>query len=323
MLIPSYAGVYSVSTIYNAGDFVVYGGKLYQAQSQNLGATPILNSSVWTLVSSSFSMLGNWNANTSYSVGQVISYANTFFLSLANTNTGNQPNISTTTWRTFGNTSSIITLQPGDLQYQGNTSLQRLPIANVGQVLTVANNGLPIWANTVVAISNTSNLVVNSVTSNTATLYSLTTNTITSNTATLYSLTTNTITSNTFLYPNGESPGYTYALDDISSYFDGIATSFMLTYNGIPITSTNPNQVQVQIGNVPVYANSKAFDYFNITTEIYTQQNGFTLTGNTITFATAPLQGMSFYGTYRTSADQLPPFYLYQVPFAPLNIMLS
>jgi hypothetical protein len=193
----------------------------------------------------------------------------------------------------------------------------------VGQVLTVANNGLPIWANTVVAISNTSNLVVNSVTSNTAGLGLLTTNTITSNTATLYSLTTNTITSNTFLYPNGESPGYTYALDDISSYFDGIATSFTLRYNGISIAPNNPNQVQVQIGNIPVYPNSKAFDYFNLTTEIYTQQNGFTLTGNTITFATAPLQGMSFYGTYRTSADQLPPFYLYQVPFAPLNIMLS
>jgi hypothetical protein len=302
---PSFTGSYSVTTQYLPGDYVTYGGKLYQAKLSNNAISPT-NNTVWTLVSSTFAFIGVWSTNTTYSIGQtVIDGSNYGYISLANTNLGNQPNTSPTQWRVFNNNYiNVVSNQPGDMQYEGATTPVRLPIGSLNQVLTVSNTGLPVWANTQNPIGNTTNLFVNSVTTNNL-------------------LTSNTVTSNTYFYPNGESPGYTYTLDDISSQFDGMATSFILTYNGTPIAPNNPNQVQLQIGNISVYPNSKSFDYFNLTTEIYTQQNGFTVSGNTITFATAPLQGMGFYGTYKTSADQMPPFYFYQVPFAPLNIMLS
>ena len=352
MLNLSFTGSYSVTTNYLPGDYVIYGGNLYRALIQNTAIKPT-NGTYWVLTSTGFSFKDIWSPNTTYSIGQtVIDGSNTSYLSLANTNIGNQPNTSTSYWRTFGNNYiRIVTNQPGDIQYEGNTAPVRLPIGNVGQILTVSNTGLPVWANTNLPTTNfslTGNLTSNGVftnvftsnivTTNTATIGYQTVNTSTIGIATINvaivntstigiltsnSVTSNSVTSNTYNYSNGESPGYTYALDDISSQFDGMATSFTLTYNGTPIAPNNPNQVQVEIGNVPVYPNTKSFDYVNLTTEIYTQQNGFTISGNTVTFATAPLQGMSFYGTYRTSADQMPPFYFYQVPFAPLNIMLS
>ena len=300
---PSFTGSYSVTTQYLPGDYVTYGGKLYQSKLTNKAISPT-NNTVWTLVSSTFAFKGVWSTNTTYSIGQtVIDGSNYGYISLADTNLGNQPNTSPTQWRVFNNNYiNVVSNQPGDMQYEGVTTPVRLPIGTAGQVLSVSSNGFPAWANASVFPSDIA--IANSIT----------TSTFVANTA---------VVANTYLYPNGESPGYTYTLDDISVQFDGLTRSFALTYNnGTAIAPNNPNQVQVYFGNIPVLPTNKLYDYFNLV-ETYVFNSGFYITGNTINFATAPIAGMPFYGTYRTSADQMPTFNFYQTPFSALNIMLG
>jgi len=328
----TFTGYYSTTTTYNPNDYTIYGGKLYKATNRNLGAAPIFNPSVWSVASNTFTYKSNWSANTTYGVGDTVRYQNTSFVLVGGTSNNQTPGTIGSNWKVFNdNYKTIVTYEPGDIQYEGATLPQRLPIGNMYQVLSVTNGDIG-WAD-LSTLPSSSNVVANTVTSNVATLNivtlnivtsnTVTSNTVTSNTVTSNTVTTNTLVSNNFTYSNGESVGFIYTLDDISSYFDGISTSFSLTYNGIPIAPNNPNQVQVEIGNISIYPNNRSTDYFNHVSEIYTQQNGFTLSGNVITFATAPMNGMGFYGTYKTSSDKLPPFYFYQLPFSPLNIMLN
>lgn len=320
MSFKTFAGPYSVTTTYSIGDFVTYQGNLYQASLSSLAIAPS-NNTAWTLVSTGFTWKNNWSANTTYNIGQIVLYSNIPYLSL-DTNIGKQPNISTNDWRVFNKDyKNIVTNQPGDVQYQGNTTPIRLPIGNNGQVLTVANSGLPQWANAFTLSSDLN--VANSIT----TIYLNTSNvtTISLNTSSVISnsIVSNKIVSNTFNYSNGESPGYTYSLDDISSQFDGINKSFVLSYNnGTTVAPNNPNQLQISIGNVPVFPTNKLNDYQNLT-EIAVFKSGYYVTGNTINFATAPSTGMSFYGTYKTNQDSMPSFSFTQLPMSALNIMLG
>jgi len=130
-------------------------------------------------------------------------------------------------------------------------------------------------------------------------------------------------TANSYGYANGEGVGTTYILDDLSYYFDGVTTnSFTLTVNSAPVTPTNPNMINIVIGGIPLTPASYVYDFHNLS-EISTFKSGFTLSGSTITFATAPTRGMSFYGTYRTSQDLAPSFSYKQTPFSALNIMFG
>jgi hypothetical protein len=324
----TFTGYYSTTTTYNPNDYTIYGGKLYKATNTNLGAAPIFNPGVWVVASNTFTYKSYWSANTSYNVGDTVRYANTSFVLVGNTSNNQIPGTIGSNWKVFNdNYKTIVTYEPGDIQYEGTILPQRLPIGNTYEVLSIINNNIA-WAD-LTKLPSSSNVIANTIITNTLTsngaaiLSTVTTNTVTTNTLTTNTVTSNTVTSNNFTYSNGESVGFIYTLDDISSYFDGISTSFSLTYNGIPIAPNNPNQVQVEIGNISIYPNNRSTDYFNHVSEIYTQQNGFTLSGNVITFATAPMNGMGFYGTYKTSSDKLPPFYFYQLPFSPLNIMLN
>ena len=328
MLTRSFAGIYSVTTIYAPGDLVVFSGKLYQAQSQNLGASPLLNPSVWSLVASNLTWSGAFLPGLTYSLGQIVTYNNNSFISLSNINVGQQPDISPNWWRVFSNTSPSITLQAGDLQYQGNTFIQRLPIGNTNQVLTVSNTGLPVWANTFglpADLTVANSFTTNFITANTATVSGNITigGTLSAGILTANTVAYNQLTSNTYQYNNGEAVGYIYALDNISPDFDGVTTTFPLTYNnGTAAYPNNPNQLRIVIGNNDVLPTTQLYDYQNLT-EINLFNSGFIITGNTVTFATAPLRGMSFYGTFRTSQDLMPTFNFYQTPFTPLNIMLG
>jgi hypothetical protein len=131
----------------------------------------------------------------------------------------------------------------------------------------------------------------------------------------------NTVTASSFKYTNGEVPGYTYQLDDISNRFNGSTVSFPLTYNnGTAIAPNNPNKVNITIGNVPVKPAFYIRDYFNLPEfAVFTQ--GYVISGSTITFATPPLRGMNFYGDVRTNQDLAPTFPFKQAPFSALNIM--
>jgi hypothetical protein len=131
----------------------------------------------------------------------------------------------------------------------------------------------------------------------------------------------NTVTASSFRYTNGEVPGYTYQLDDISNRFNGSTVSFPLTYNdGTTIAPNNPNKITITVGNVPVTPARYIRDFFNLPEfAVFTQ--GYVISGSTITFATPPLRGMNFYGEVRTNQDLAPTFTFKQAPFSALNIM--
>ena len=69
------------------------------------------------------------------------------------------------------------------------------------------------------------------------------------------------------------------ALDDISGSFNGITTSFPLTINSVPYTSTNPNQLIISLGGI-----------------LQTPGQSFTLSGSNIVFHNAPQATLKFYG---------------------------
>ena len=143
----SFTGQFSITTSYKIGDFVIYGGKLYQAVLPTLAVSP-LNSNSWNLISNGFQWNNEWSPNTTYTIGNTVKYNNVGFLSLANNNISNQPNTSINVWRTFNdNYKSVVTNQPGDIQYQGNTSPQRLPAGNVNRILAISPDGTPGWLN--------------------------------------------------------------------------------------------------------------------------------------------------------------------------------
>jgi hypothetical protein len=147
-------------------------------------------------------------------------------------------------------------------------------------------------------------------------------------------LTANTLGSanaTSYSYSDGTAPGYTYQLDDISSIFDGISTTFTLSSNGTALSPNNPMQLNIMIGGVPVFPlKSSQTDYFNLTsfdvnfsTGSRAMFTGFTISGNTITFSSPPYPGMNFFGTMRTNNDKLPTFVTSYSPFTPLNMMFS
>lgn len=130
------------------------------------------------------------------------------------------------------------------------------------------------------------------------------------------------LTASNFYYPTGESPGYVYLLDDISTAFDGTTRTFNLSVNGTAYAPNSIIQLTIAIGEVPVFPARYINDYQNLT-EINLFNSGYSISGSTITFATAPIAGMNFYGTVRTNSDPVAPFLYTQTPFKALNIMLG
>lgn len=131
------------------------------------------------------------------------------------------------------------------------------------------------------------------------------------------------VSSNSYAYSNGESPGYVYTLDDISGLFDSQTKTFSLTINGgTSISPNSPNHVDVFIGGVKVFPATYVTDYVDLP-YIDVFNEGFTVSGSTITFATAPSKPMDFYGTVRTTKDRAPTFKFNNTPFKPINIMLD
>lgn len=109
-------------------------------------------------------------------------------------------------------------------------------------------------------------------------------------------------------------------VDDLSFQFDGIKKSFTLTTDGTSLSPSNPNNLQVFVGGIQVFPTKYAYDYFNLP-EISVFNSGFKLSGNTITFATAPSRNMNFYGLSRSEITGS--FNYKQTPFSALNIMLG
>jgi hypothetical protein len=129
------------------------------------------------------------------------------------------------------------------------------------------------------------------------------------------------ITATNFTYTNGTQLNTPTYLDDISTQFDGLKTSFNLTASGTAVTLTNPLQLQITIGGVPIAPSRYRWDYYNLTDfGVFTK--GYIINGSTVTFATAPMYNMDFFGV----ANGISPYATFnyiQSPFTALNIMFG
>lgn len=93
-----------------------------------------------------FKWRGAYNAATAYSVDDVVSHQGSSFVCLAPT-TGNAPLVGSSFWELMalgGNPSNIMAAQ-GDLLVRGQNGLERLALGAAGRVLSVGQNGMPIW----------------------------------------------------------------------------------------------------------------------------------------------------------------------------------
>ena len=70
-------------------------------------------------------------------------------------------------------------------------------------------------------------------------------------------------------------------IDDISSAFNGSTTAFILNVAANPIEPVNGQQVVISVGGV-----------------LQNFGDDYTIDGSTITFTTAPADGLTFFGTY-------------------------
>ena len=115
------------------------------------------------------------------------------------------------------------------------------------------------------------------------------------------------------------APTY-YQIDDLGLGFDGITTTFALTYNnGASISPTNPNQLKIRIGGVDISPFRYADDLVNLT-EITRFDRGFRIVSGNIAFASPPSPGMEFYGTVQANEEAEPQFVFKQTPFSAINI---
>lgn len=132
---------------------------------------------------------------------------------------------------------------------------------------------------------------------------------------------TSNVTANSFVYSTGTPANYTYYLDDISSRFNGVDKTFTLTSDGAAVSITNPVTLQLIVGGIPITPARYISDLVDMP-EIVVFNKGFTVSGSTVTFATAPLNGMDFYGVVRTQDPSIT-FKYKQTPFSALNIMFG
>jgi hypothetical protein len=67
------ASTWVISTTYQQGDIVLYGGYSYISNtSNNIGNNPTTDTTDWTIVTSGFTISGEWNNTTTYPVGSII-----------------------------------------------------------------------------------------------------------------------------------------------------------------------------------------------------------------------------------------------------------
>jgi hypothetical protein len=63
---------WNVSSIYQPGDVVRYGGNQYVSKTNHAGATPSTSTANWDLFSRGFNFTSDWNSSTAYRVGDVV-----------------------------------------------------------------------------------------------------------------------------------------------------------------------------------------------------------------------------------------------------------
>lgn len=144
------AGTYADATAYLVGDIVRYGGRSYICvlghTSNNATNVEPPNATFWQLLAAGMNWRGNYSAVTEYELDDVVNFAGSSWISIANDNVGNQPDASPLRWALVAQTGNLapILTTTGDTFRYGVSAVERLPIGQEGQVLAV-NSGLPVW----------------------------------------------------------------------------------------------------------------------------------------------------------------------------------
>ena len=148
-------GDYNNSTAYQVGDVVRRNGYLYACIANAQGVDPT-NITYWEIVTTSFKWRNNWITGTNYELGDIVTSRSTAYKCIAR-HTASAPtrpdlDISATYWIMYsqGNITNKLHTQ-GDINAyaideDGSTiASTRLPVGNLGELLTVSSTLLPSW----------------------------------------------------------------------------------------------------------------------------------------------------------------------------------
>ena len=149
-----YVGAWSDSTNYILGDVVRLGGRSFICveSHDNDGSTLTEppNSDYWDLLVEGMSWKGAYDAGTEYEYSDVVEYAQSSYICIANDVVGVTPGTDPASWNLVaqGDISSPMTSE-GDIIYRNGTgNVDRLPIGPDGSYL-ISNNGIPTWGHQV------------------------------------------------------------------------------------------------------------------------------------------------------------------------------
>jgi len=146
-------GGYTNATEYYPGDVVRYGGHLYICTEgfDNDGSSIVAppNSDFWDLYSEGFNWTGTYSISTTYQKGDLVEYAQSSYISIAEDNVGNTPGSSPAYWELIaqGDTNAVHTTR-GDIAFRDSTAVTRLPIGPAGSFLYSDGNE-PKWGHLV------------------------------------------------------------------------------------------------------------------------------------------------------------------------------
>ena len=134
------AGQWDNSTLYKFGQLVQYGGAVYIALSENIGANPYTETSDWQKLVDGQQFEGEFNNASEYQRGDIVIYGGNLYIAKQNTQ-GNVPT-NTTYFDLYvegtkdqGNYSNVTTYKPGELVRFGGY-LYRAKLDNSGNLPT-------------------------------------------------------------------------------------------------------------------------------------------------------------------------------------------
>ena len=149
-------GEYDASVVYVPGDVVQFGGNTFVREvSGNAGEAPVpttdaqgnVSYSGWNLVTEGLSFKSNWASSSTYQIHDVVKKGTGSYVCLTANNLNIDPETDNgTNWQALSQGESTLSLAlPGDILIRNSNANVPLAIGNEGDILTVADTGLPAW----------------------------------------------------------------------------------------------------------------------------------------------------------------------------------
>lgn len=133
-----FEGNWNISTVYQPGDVVRYGGNQYISRNNHVGQNPVTSLFNWDLYSEGFNYADSWSLSTSYKVGDVVTLNGYVYLAIADSP-------STTYTVTASTASSPYTFTTSST----NGMVANMAISFSGTTFGTVNNGATYYLKTV------------------------------------------------------------------------------------------------------------------------------------------------------------------------------